>query len=87
MEWQPIETAPKNRDVLLFCPRRGIVCGEWNTDRYAKNPRPYWSNDRERMFGTRETRDDQPTHWQPLPLPPNIEITGRTLAQNEADGA
>ncbi len=72
MEWQPIETAPKNQDVLLFCPLRGIVRGVWNWDRYAHNPRPYWSNDRERMLGTRETRADQPTHWMPLPKVPTL---------------
>ena len=25
MEWQPIETAPKNADILLYCPRRGVA--------------------------------------------------------------
>lgn len=64
MDWQPIETAPKDRDILLFCPRRGVVCGEWEQDKYSPKPRPFWSNDKERLFGTRETRADQPTHWK-----------------------
>lgn len=76
MEWQPIATAPKDADVLLYCPRRGVVRGKWDDCRYARNPKPYWSHDRERIFGTRETRDDQPTHWMPLPEAPNAKFTG-----------
>lgn len=67
MEWQPIETAPKDARILLRCPRRGVVCGQWNYDKYASKPKPYWTNDRESLFGVRETRDDQPTGWMPLP--------------------
>lgn len=70
MEWQPIETAPKDKDVLLYLPRRGAIRGQWNSDKYARVPRPYWSHDREWIFGVRETRDCQPTHWMPLPAPP-----------------
>jgi len=33
--WQPIETAPKDADVLLLTPARGVVRGRWQTDRYA----------------------------------------------------
>lgn len=65
-----METAPKDIDVLLACPLRGVIRGRWNEDRYAKTPRPYWTNDREHLFGVRETRTDQPMHWQPLPPPP-----------------
>lgn len=70
MEWQPIETAPKDKEILLFCPFRGVVRGSWRRDEYAKKPRPYWTHDRERLWGIRGTREDQPTHWQPLPKPP-----------------
>lgn len=66
-EWQPIDTAPKDPDVLLFCPLAGIVRGRWSAERYATRPRPYWTHDRERLFGTRYVRRDQPTHWMPLP--------------------
>lgn len=70
-KWQPIETAPKDGTrVLLFRPRHGVVCGRWDDDKYAKRVRPYWSNDQERLWGTLETRDNQPTHWMPLPEPP-----------------
>lgn len=71
MQWQPIETAPKDADILLSCPRIGVVRGRWQDDQYAKRPRPYWTNDRERLLGIASVRGDQPTHWMPLPEPPN----------------
>ncbi len=69
-DWQPIETAPKDVDVLLFCPRFGVVRGRWSDEKYAKTPRPYWKNDRTNLFGIQETRKNQPTHWMPLPEVP-----------------
>lgn len=81
--WQPISTAPKNRTrVLLYFPGTGgcVVCGCWDDDRYAEKPRPYWTHDRDRIFGTRHTRENQPTHWQPLPEPP--EAAAMTPAED-----
>lgn len=72
--WQKIETAPKDvTEVLLCCPERGVVRGRWNDCRYDKNPRPYWTHDRERLWGTIACRKDQPTHWMPLPAALNKE--------------
>lgn len=71
-EWMPIETAPKDKNIILFCHRRGVIRGKWFTDQYAKKPIPYWTNDLEVIFGIRETRADQPTHWMPLPEPPAL---------------
>ena len=70
--WKPIESAPKDgTGVLLFCPRLGVCApGRWDTDKHAKKPRPYWTHWGERIWGTLWIRDDQPTHWQPLPAPP-----------------
>jgi hypothetical protein len=71
--WQPIETAPKDGTLILawFTWLHGRVCiCSWNTDRYAKRPRPYWSTLDERVFGISRAREGQPTHWMPLPDPP-----------------
>ena len=73
MMWQPIETAPKDKDVLLYCPMRGVVRGCWNDCKHATNPRPYWTHDRELLYGVLNTRNDQPTHWMPLPERPNAQ--------------
>lgn len=70
--WQPIETAPKDgSDVLLYCKGKGVVRGRWNNCRFATLPRPYWTNDREHLWGVLSTRIDQPTHWMNLPAAPN----------------
>lgn len=69
MDWKPIETAPKDCDVLLFCQHAGVVRGRWTADMYTKKPSPYWTHDRESRHGVRATRADQPTHWAPLKGP------------------
>ncbi|TCR64655.1 hypothetical protein [Bosea sp. BK604] len=76
LPWQDIETAPKDgKRIILF--RKGhVVCGRWNDDRYARNPRPYWSHDQERTFGTRDARDAAPSRWMPLPAPPSAMENG-----------
>ena len=71
--WLPIESAPRDGSrVLLYCAWNGVVRGKWESDKYGKPPRPYWTNDCEYTFGKLATRKDQPTHWQPLPPPPAL---------------
>lgn len=70
--WQPIETAPKDREIWLWFPtmlRGHMTVGRWEDDRYAKKPKPYWAGSvRGRV---NEYRDNPPTLWQPLPTQPN----------------
>ena len=62
MNWQPIETAPKDgRDLLIFG-SGGIVIGWWDDScRYWCHQDLYLSI-------------DEPTHWMPLPLPPDKQV-------------
>lgn len=74
MQWQPIDTAPKDRLILLFWPATGgmsirIACGKWDHDEYARRPKPYWTSDR-KFIGVREHRSHPPTHWMLLPEAP-----------------
>lgn len=76
--WMPIETAPKDKLILLFLgdiPGRSDILqytvGRWCTDAYSKKPRPYWSSQAEAIHGVNWMRMRQPTHWQPLPAPPS----------------
>ena len=73
MKPMAINQAPKERDILLYVPRIGWVRGKWDDDKYAKSQKPYWTNDREVIFGIRRTRSEQPTHWLPLPDSPSTE--------------
>lgn len=66
MNWQPIETAPKDRELLIW---RGRPCiARWDDQRYHKTPRPFWND--YGVFGVVWMRDNPPTHWMPLPEPP-----------------
>ncbi len=65
-EWQPIETAPKDGSiVILGCAHPGFrpvaVC--WAQDKV----RWEWP-----MSNGRPLKHYDPTHWQPLPAPPEM---------------
>jgi len=71
-EWQPIETAPLESGQLLgWFPLRdgGVYIMHWDNDSYASKPRPHWGV-YGWMWGRKTLRDFQPTHWMPLPEPP-----------------
>jgi hypothetical protein len=55
--WQPIETAPVGKDVLLYCPERGLM----NEERIELG----WAD------SGRGSHHAWATHWMPLPEPPN----------------
>lgn len=67
--WQPIETAPKDGTaVLLFTPGKGRWIGSF------EKRKPEW-----KLAGVSDDpRPERPTHWHPLPPPP--ESSGRILA-------
>lgn len=74
INWQTIETAPKDRRILLYFPdlfsEPAIYCGKWHDDAYyRKNPRPYWSADCEGWAGKTSLRAHPPTHWAELTPP------------------
>ena len=69
MEWQPIETAPKDGTHIL-----GFGSGAWTPNGCAETfsgvdyfGNPYWvlciRNDAESDYW-------EPTHWMPIPAPP-----------------
>lgn len=70
MNWQPIETAPKDgSQVLLWLPLGSggqVMIGKWIT--------PYFNGDIDRTSPPRwdvDTEGGKFTHWMPLPEPPN----------------
>jgi hypothetical protein len=62
MEWQPIETAPKDgRRLLLVDARDGQVCwGEWIDGEWRDMG----------DIGCNGRWSYEPTHWAPTPPPP-----------------
>lgn len=75
--WQPISSAPLDKNILVFRPamwggKGHIGVAKWNTDEFAKRQKPFW----ESCEGWVRQTDDRaypPTHWQPLPAPPEAE--------------
>ena len=78
--WQPIETAPKDQRLLLYVPDEAGT--DWaNQIGYLNQDEPnspYWVfNDQSLRYAMAH----QPTHWMPLPTPPDpaaiTRLTGR----------
>lgn len=61
MGWQPIETAPKNDDILVFVPQSKECFVAW----WSKKERVWlWFDVGNQMHYC------TPSHWMPLPKPP-----------------
>ncbi len=60
--WLPIETAPRDGTHILLCSHEGILIGFWNT----------LSN--EGFTHDLDRGNYQPTHWMPLPPPPEQAV-------------
>ena len=64
MIWQPISTAPRDGTAILTF--QASMCGNkvkvaiWREDTVPKG----WS-----------ASEDSPTHWMPLPVPPDQQLT------------
>lgn len=64
MNWQPIETAPKDGTLILLYPKDGdgiISIGRWMTMRGGNS---IWA------AGGGWFEPDEVSHWLPLPKPP-----------------
>lgn len=66
MEWQPIETAPKDARIRVWA-WGAERHARWNSDKYAKRPRPYWDFD---GLSVSDSRAHQPQWWLPCAPPP-----------------
>jgi hypothetical protein len=65
MEWQPIETAPKDDDACIlvtYCLHDDVWAYEIVSYAYEDARGHWWQNI--------EVEAIQPTHWMPLPEPP-----------------
>lgn len=73
MEWQKIETAPKDRYVILYRPTAPawlmIAEGKWDDQAYHKKPRPFWYCPWAIAY-SHEIREHAPSHWMSLPKAP-----------------
>lgn len=61
--WQPIDTAPKDVDILVHTRPWGPIIARFNEE-FGQ-----WLS-RMQMPASIQGPDELPTHWQPLPDPP-----------------
>ena len=60
----PIDTAPKDRRILLFARGEWHV-GKWNDDKFNRKPRPFW--DYSLIWRATGCREQPPIAWAELP--------------------
>lgn len=74
MDWQPIETVPKNgKPTLLLCKAEGICIGAWidGICTWRMLAGSDWAIDSQSDYWGTEYKDvTNPTHWLPLPKHP-----------------
>lgn len=86
-KWQPIETAPfVTGGTPHFPKRRTAEMLVWDGSRVRIS---YWSPYAQGWLDTDEgeiiiAMDPQPTHWMPLPTPPNSKAEDTRLTQADA---
>lgn len=66
--WQRIESAPKDRRILLCLGGQDWVIGSWNQKAFDG---PRWEDDGLEAVPFIIA----PTHWMPLPNPPALEVS------------
>jgi hypothetical protein len=74
MEWQPIETAPKDGREVLLLGADGIRIASWS-DRFR---REMWDTGYASECDGDPIEVERPTHWMPLPDPPR---TGSSVVE------
>lgn len=78
MNWQPIDTAPKDgTDILLFYPSfvRGVQLGHYDvyeTLRHGKSTYRSEGWNIGSMISLPGMEKPEPTHWMPLPVNPPL---------------
>lgn len=71
--WQPIETAPKDGTDILVCVTHNLPDDEWETIQWVD-----WRRGDDVVWPRYWERIDipfPPTHWMPLPEPPDAHPT------------
>lgn len=69
MEWQPIETSPIGEDVLVFFPELVDAYQIMVCHRFPDEPSAWYQQDADNCPDAVNTF---PTHWMPLPAPPEV---------------
>lgn len=76
-QWQPIDSVPEGKNVLLFWPigqkgNGGMECAVVYRDETEKSGFSYWTHGGANAGWDFQDpcNGEKPTHWMPLPAPP-----------------
>lgn len=71
MDWQPIETAPKDGSEIILGGQGWVSAGFWSDGEECKRAEAGWffEDDRASLL---IARNANPTHWMPLPPSPTL---------------
>lgn len=71
MDWQPIETAPKDGTSVLLFPGDSVdITIGWFSKEFSSSPGVWKSIEKESNYDILVPIIIKPTHWMPLPEPP-----------------
>lgn len=77
LQWQPIDTAPQDgtRVLVVYSTKIGprVEIGQWTDERHHSRPQPHWTSGLAQIWGVVVARKNPPTHWMPLPSPPQAQ--------------
>lgn len=68
MDWQPIETAPKDGEPIQIFVPHGFIGSLW--DQRILQATWYSNHQKWVALGQDTKLEHKPTHWMPLPEPP-----------------
>lgn len=88
MTWQPIETAPKNRPIVLKggymwldsktkVPNTDAESAQWRSDGWFNYDSHIYSANTDEEHPC--VKFEEPTHWMPLPEPPKTTMGTTTI--------
>ncbi|SEE52712.1 DUF551 domain-containing protein [Bradyrhizobium lablabi] len=77
LEWQPIETAPKDGTNVLLADHEIVCTGFWASLNYAGTGAYSYTGWIAHFGSVQSTRQPSPTHWMPLPGSPPVTLEDR----------
>ena len=72
-QWLPIETAPKDGTEFLAYFGKFPAVTSYCDEQFHKKPQPHFASENVEHMGVKWMRQNQPTHWMPIPEPPEAK--------------
>lgn len=77
MNWKPMDSAPKDRRILLEWLDGDfweIEFGQWESEQFYRKPKAHWQGEGRYWRGIRFYRERSPVAWMEVPEPPTPTV-------------